>query len=101
MGRGGRSKRKGIDVSISLIHFIIWASQVVLVVKNMPANGGEIRDMGLVPGLHKRHGFRLWVGKIPWRRAWQLTAVFLPGGSHGQRSLGGSSPWGSQRVGHE
>ena len=51
MGRGGRSKRKGIDVSISLIHFIIWASQVVLVVKNMPANGGEIRDMGLVPGV--------------------------------------------------
>jgi len=28
------------------------------------------------------------VGKIPWRRAWQLTSVFLPGKSHGQRSLG-------------
>ena len=35
-----------------------------------------------------------WVGKIPWRRAWQHTPVFLPGGSHGQRSLGGYSPWG-------
>jgi len=36
-----------------------------------------------------------WVGKmIPWRRAWQPTPVFLPGESHGQRSLTGYSPWG-------
>ena len=32
--------------------------------------------------------------KIPWRRAWQPTPVFLPGDSHGQRSLVGYSPWG-------
>ena len=38
--------------------------------------------------------------KIPWRRKWQLTPVFLPGKSHRQRSLEGYSPWGSQRVGH-
>jgi len=37
---------------------------------------------------HERSGFDPWVGKIPWRRAWQLTSVFLPGKSHGQRSLG-------------
>ena len=30
-----------------------------------------------------------WVGRIPWRRKWQLTPVFLPGESHGQRSLAG------------
>ena len=45
----------------------------------------------------RRHkGFRPnpWVGKIPWRRAWQPTPVFLPGESHGQRSLVGYSPWG-------
>ena len=41
---------------------------------------------------HKRHGFNLWVRKIPWRRAWQPTSVFLPGESHGQRSLAGYSP---------
>jgi len=35
-----------------------------------------------------------WVRKIPWRRKWQPTAVFLPGKSHGQRSLVGYSPWG-------
>ena len=42
----------------------------------------------------KRPGFDPWVGKIPWRRAWQPTLVFLPGESHGQKSLAGYSPWG-------
>ena len=40
----------------------------------------------------KRHKFDLWVRKIPWRRAWQPTPVFLPGEPHGQRSLEGYSP---------
>ena len=35
-----------------------------------------------------------WVGKIPWRRKWQPTPVFLPGESHRQRSLAGYSLWG-------
>ena len=37
-----------------------------------------------------------WVRKIPWRRKWQPTPVFVPGESHGQRSLAGYSPWGRQ-----
>ena len=41
-----------------------------------------------------RHKFDAWVGKIPCRRAWQPTLVFLPGESHGQRSLVGYSLWG-------
>jgi len=41
---------------------------------------------------HRRGGFDLWVEKIPWRRKWQPTPVFLPGKSHGQRSLVGYSP---------
>ena len=41
---------------------------------------------------HKRHGFHPQVGKIPWRRAWQSTPVFLPGESHGQGNLTGYSP---------
>ena len=43
---------------------------------------------------YKRCKFDPWVGKIPWSRAWQPTPVFLPGESHGQRSLLGYSPWG-------
>ena len=53
-------------------------------VKNLPANAGDV----------KRCGFDPWVGKIPWSRAWQCTPIFLPGESYGQRSLVGYSPWG-------
>ena len=42
--------------------------------------------------------FDPWVGKIPWRRKWQPTPVFLPGKSHGQRSLEGCSPWGRKGL---
>ena len=49
--------------------------------KNLPANAGD-------------GSLDSWVGKIPWRRKWQLTPVFLPGKYHGQRNLAGYSPWG-------
>ena len=55
----------------------------VSVVKNPPANAGGSGD-----------GFDPCVRKIPWRRKWQPTPVFLPEESHGQRSLVGYSPWG-------
>ena len=42
--------------------------------------------------------FDPWVGKIPWRRAWQPTPVFWPGESHGQRSLVGCSPWDHKEL---
>ena len=50
---------------------------------------------------HRRQSFNHWVAKTPWRRKWHPTPVFLPGKSHGQRSLEGYSPMGSQRVGHD
>ena len=49
--------------------------------KNLPANAGDIRDPDSIPD----------GGKIPWRRAWQPTLVFLPGEHLGQRSLVGYS----------
>ena len=48
----------------------------------------------------RRCRFNPWVRKIPWRRKWQPTPVFLPGESHGQRSRAGYSPWGC-RVGYD
>ena len=42
--------------------------------------------------------FNPWAGKIPWRRKWQASLVSLPGKSHGQRSIAGYSPEGSQRI---
>ena len=47
----------------------------------------------------KRGRFHPWVWKIPWRREWQPTPIFLPGESHGQRNLAGYSSWGC-RVRH-
>ena len=58
-----------------------WGFRGGSVVKNLPTNAG---DLGLIPG---------WVRKIPWSRKWQPTPVFLPGKSHGQRSLMCYSPW--------
>ena len=59
---------------------IHWASLVAQSVKNLPA----VQETQL----------RSWVVKIPWRRKWQPIPVFLPGESHGQRSLVGYSPRG-------
>ena len=41
-----------------------------------------------------------WIRKIPWRRKWQPSPIFLPEKSHGQRNLAGYSPYGHKRVGH-
>ena len=48
----------------------------------------------------KRFLFKPWVEKMPWRRKWQPTPVFLPGKFHGHRNLAGYSPW-DHRVGHD
>jgi len=52
-------------------------------IKNPPANTGEVGDSGFI----------LELGRSPWNRKWQLTPVFLPGRSHGYRSLAGYGPW--------
>ena len=46
----------------------------------------------------RRRRFDPWVRKIPWRRRWQSTPVFLPGKSHGQRSLVGYGPQGHKEL---
>ena len=45
---------------------------------------------------HRRYRFNPWVRKIPWRREWQSTPIFLPGKFHGQRSMAGFRPWGQK-----
>ena len=60
-------------------------------VRNLPANAGDIKDLGSIPGL----------GRSPGEGHGNPTPVFLPGASQGQRSVAGSSPWGSQRARHD
>ena len=58
------------------------ASQMALVVKNLPANAGNLKKCALDP----------WVRKISWRREWQHIPGFLAGEFHGHYSLAGYSP---------
>ena len=58
------------------------------------AGGASGKESACQCGRHRRCGFDSWVGKIPWKRICQSTPVFLPGKSHGHRSLVGYSRWG-------
>jgi len=64
---------------------------VALVVKNPPANAGDLRDTGLIPGL----------GRSPEGGHGKPTPVFLPGESPWREEPGGLQFMGSQRVGHD
>ena len=57
-----------------------------------PESACNVRDLGSIPG------FDPSVGKIPWRREWQPTPVFLPGEFHEQRSLVSYSPWDCKEL---
>ena len=59
----------------------IVAFQMALLVKNPPANAGDIREVGLI-----------FPGKISWRRSWHPVPIFSPGESHELRSLLGYRP---------
>ena len=84
MDRGGW-RAAGQTVPKSQTQLSNWAAAVAG--KHLPPIYGRCLQLG-------RPGFDPWVRKIPWRRKWQPTPVFLPGKSHGQRSLVGYSPWG-------
>ena len=60
--------------------------------------GGSVVKIRLQCRSCRRHRIDLQVGKIPWRRAWQPIPVFLPGESHGQKSLAGYSPQGHKKL---
>ena len=69
--------------NINTFNRSIWASLVAQTIKNLP----EKQETQVDP----------WVWKIPWRREWQPTPIFLPGEFHEQRSLEGYSPWGHRK----
>ena len=75
-----------INFYVHVFHNFLWkwASLMVRTVKNLPA----VWETWVNP----------WVEKIPWRREWQPTPVFLPGEFHGQRSLVGYSSWSCKAL---
>ena len=64
----------------------------------MSPGGASGKESACQCGSHKKRGFDPWVGKIPWRRTWESTPVFLPGESHRRRSLVGYSPQGRKEL---
>ena len=76
----GRKVAPGILPSSSGSVFLFYSNLVDQTVRNLPA----MWETRIDP----------WVGKMPWRRQWQPSPVFLPGEFHGQSSRAGYSPWG-------
>ena len=72
---------------------LLWVYSMLMVLVLDVPGGASCKEPTCRCRRPKRQGFDPWVGKIPWRRAWQPTPVFLPGESHGQRSLVGYSSW--------
>ena len=60
-----------VCLTVKVLHIMKGPALVALVVENLPANAGDVRDTGSIPG-----SGRAW---HPWRRAWQPTLVFWPG----------------------
>ena len=84
----GKKKSQRFSPFMAVIPFLGFPGGVP-VVKSLPANAGATGHWG-----------DSWVQKIPWRRKWQLTLVFLSEKSHRQRSLEGYSPWACKRAKH-
>ena len=81
----GEEKKKFPEEDLALILFPTRHNSLVAQMVKSP------------PGMQETQA-DFWVRKIPWRRAWQHTPVFLPRKSHGQRSLADYSPWDCKEL---
>ena len=79
----------------SLIQEFISKTKEKILLRTKVPGGSDGKRICLQYG---RPRFDHWVCKIPWGREWQPTPVFLPGESHGQRSLADYSPWGHKDL---
>ena len=85
--KGGAGRVRDADFELEEVH-ILWASQVVLVVRNQPVNAGDGRGVGLILGL----------GKSPGGGRGNPLQYSCLENSHSQRSLTGYSPWGHKEL---
>ena len=79
------SSSGGVCFLLYILLYVIIPSLVTQTVKSPPTR-------------QETTGFEPWVGKIPWRREWLHTPVFLAGEFHRQRSLEGYNPWGHREL---
>ena len=83
--------RKGSDMTEQLHYTTLLASQYNSPLYLPRWHSGK--ESTFQAGNAETHRFDPWIRKLPWRRKWQRTPVFLPGKFHGQKSQVGSSPW--------
>ena len=99
----------GVTIVINSSHpALLWVScyagafctstQLILTTLKGFPGGASGKEPACQCSRHKRRRSSSWGGKIPWRREWLPTPVFLPGESHGQRSLMGCSPRGHKEL---
>ena len=74
----------------------IYMGQIFNLPPGLPWLPWWLQMVKRLPEMQREPGFNPWVGKIPWRRKWQSTLLFLPGKCHGWSSLVGYSPWGGK-----
>ena len=86
------SLQRSLDLLHSLLLF--WATPETRIQVIWQMGWSNILKRERIRLQCRRQGFNPWFGKIPWRRKWQPTPIFLPEKSHWQRSLAGYSPWG-------
>ena len=82
-----------LESSLSLIHFTYMSEHFLREVDS--PGGSVVKESAYQCRRHRRLWFDPWVGKIPWRRKWQPTSVFL------KEEPGGLQSIGLQRVGHD
>ena len=114
-GKDWRQKEKGMggitdsmDMSLSKLQEMVkdrkaWSAAVCRVQSRTWLSYWTTTGGSVVKNLPATQETRIWsLGQeYPLKKEWLLTPVFLPGKSHGQRSLTGYSPWGHKRVGHD
>ena len=84
-----------LNYSTAIAEFTIWTR--LRGKEGFPGGSGG-KEPACRAGDEGRSEFEPWVGKIPWRRAWQPTAAFLPGESHAQRSLVSYTPQDCKKL---
>ena len=87
-----------VDQHSEVLSTLLWSSFLLDSERNTGFSGGTSGQESACQDWAPRDRFNPWVGKIPWRRTWQPTLVFLPEKSHGQRSLVGYNPWGRKEL---
>ena len=80
-----------------LIGCIQWTSVPQLLCLRGFPGGSAVKNLPAIQET-QGHKFNPWVREDPLSRKWQPTPIFLPGKSHGQRSLTGYSPWGHKEL---